>query len=256
MSNSTNKLFAKLGHGFADDPKIIGLSDKAFRVYVESLLYACSNMTDGFLDERVLRRYGWLDAAEELTTNDDVPSWVKAEGGYQIHAFCDWQMTTERHAKQVANGRAGGIAKAKNRQQASEVVAGASEVLAKTASENVPDKELDIDKDKELKPLAIASPLFDEFWQLWPRREGKANAVKAWQKATKKISESDLVEKARAYVTSPTLPQAQFVPHAATWLNGERYNDEPEPPKWNPDAWMNEDVKWGDARFENAGDDR
>jgi hypothetical protein len=63
MSNSTNKLFAKLGHGFADDPKIIGLSDKAFRVYVESLLYACSNMTDGFLDERVLRRYGWLDAA-------------------------------------------------------------------------------------------------------------------------------------------------------------------------------------------------
>ena len=250
MSNSTNKLFAKLGHGFADDPKIIGLSDKAFRVYVESLLYACSNMTDGFLDERVLRRYGWLEAAEDLTTNDDDPSWLKADGGYQIHAFCDWQMTTEKHAQKVTNGRAGGIAKAKNRQQASEVVAGASEVLEQTASELLPDKDIEKDKDKELKPLAIASPLFDEFWQLWPRREGKANAVKAWQKATKKISESELVEKAGAYVTSPTVPDKQFVPHAATWLNGERWNDEPDPVRHDPDAWMNQDVKWGDARYE------
>lgn len=255
MKQSTNKLFAKLGHGFADDPKIIGLSDRAFRVYVESLLYACSNMTDGFLDERVLRRYGWLEAADELTSNDTNPSWLKADGGYQIHAFCDWQMTTERHAKQVANGRAGGIAKAKNRQQASKVVAGASEVLEQTASENLPDKEVDIDKDKHLKPLAISSPSFDEFWQLWPRREGKANAVKAWQKATKKISESELVEKARAYVTSPTVPEKQFVPHAATWLNGERWNDEPDPVKPDlhhppEDDWMYQDVKWGDDRGE------
>jgi hypothetical protein len=250
MSNSTNKLFAKLGHGFADDPKIIGLSDKAFRVYVESLLYACSNMTDGFLDERVLRRYGWLDAAEELTTNDANSSWVKVDGGYQIHAFCDWQMTTEKHAKQVTSGRAGGIAKARNRKQASEVVAGASEVLAKTASEKLPDKEVDKDKDKDLTPLAISSPLFDEFWQLWPRREGKANAVKSWQKAVRKISELELVEKARAYVTSPTVPAKQFVPHAATWLNGERWNDEIVTETYNPDAWMNEVVKWGPERYE------
>jgi hypothetical protein len=122
--------------------------------------------------------------------------------------------------------------------------------------QNANKKELELEVEEEkIKPLAIASPLFDEFWQLWPRREGKANAVKAWQKATKKISESDLVEKARAYVTSPTLPQAQFVPHAATWLNGERYNDEPQVHKmseseWHEQLWRTPQPKFGEARYE------
>jgi len=41
-----------------------------------------------------------------------------------------------------------------------------------------------------------------------------------------------------------------FSPAPLTLINQERWNDEPEPVKWNPDAWMNEDVKWGDARYE------
>jgi hypothetical protein len=159
-------------------------------------------------------------------------------------------MTSERHAKQVANGRAGGLAKAKARRQASEVVAGASEVLDETASENVPDKEVDKDKDKELKPLAITSPEFDEFWQLWPRRESKATAIKAWDKAVKKIPATEMIEKARAYVTSPKAPARDYFPYAATWLNQERWNDEPEPAQWDADAWMNKVVKWGPERYE------
>lgn len=255
MSNSTNKLFAKLAHGFANDPKIVGLSHEAFRAYIELLLYSCQNMTDGFLDDRIVRRMGWDDEAEELTKNDAEPSFIRVDGGYQIHAFCDWQMTTEAHQKKVEAGRAGGRAKAEAQRLAREAVAGASEVLEQTASKPLLDKEVDIEEDIEVKPLAISSPEFDTFWQLWPRREGKANAVKAWQKARKKISESELVEKARAYVTSPTVPEKQFVPHAATWLNGERWNDEPDPVKPDlhhppEDDWMYQDVKWGDARGE------
>jgi len=246
MNSGNNKLFAKLAHGFANDPKIVGLSNEAFRAYIELLLYSCQNMTDGFLDERIVRRMGWSEVTDELTGNDVQPSLLRVDGGYQIHAFSDWQMTTDAHQKKVDAGRAGGIAKARKMQESSKGLAGARKVLQQTASKPLLDKDI----DKDIKPLAIASPLFNEFWQLWPRREGKANAVKAWQKATKKISESDLVEKARAYVTSPTLPQAQFVPHAATWLNGERWNDEPEPVRHDPDAWMNQVVKWGPERYE------
>jgi hypothetical protein len=164
--------------------------------------------------------------------------------GIWFHDWSDYQpMREQLEAKSAArHERSVNAANARwNKTDAKPMLTDAKPMLT-DAPEPVP--------EPVLKPLAIASPLFDEFWQLWPRREGKANAVKAWQKATKKISESDLMEKARAYVTSPTLPQAQFVPHAATWLNGERYNDEPEPPKWNPDAWMNEVVKWGPERYE------
>jgi len=263
MSNSTNKLFAKLGHGFADDPKIIGLSDKAFRVYVESLLYACSNMTDGFLDERVLRRYGWLDAAEELTTNDDVPSWVKADGGYQIHAFCDWQMTSDKHAKQVINGRAGGLAKARNRQQASEVVAGASKVLEQTASENLPDKDIDKDKDKELKPLAITSPEFETWWTEYPKKVAKPAAIKAWKGAISKTAIDVLLDSVKAYAVKNANTEQTYIANPATWLNQERWNDEPEVPKmseseWHEHLWRTPQPKFGEARYENVetGDDR
>jgi hypothetical protein len=251
MSNSTNKLFAKLGHGFADDPKIIGLSDKAFRVYVESLLYACSNMTDGFLDERVLRRYGWLDAADELTTNDDVPSWVKADGGYQIHAFCDWQMTSDKHAKQVTNGRAGGLAKARNRQQASENVAGASEVVAKTASENLPDKDIDKDIDKDLKPLSA---------------DGRKTRLKAdWQPSdtimatvTKKYPLVDIAYESERFTNYWLSTGTPMLDWGRTWQNWmlkkqkELSDQAAKPSLHHPpeDDWMYKVVKWGPERYE------
>jgi hypothetical protein len=243
MNKSNNKLFAKLGHGFANDPKIIALSDSAFRAYVESLLFACSNMTDGFLDERILRRYGWLDHAEELTTNDAQPSWIKAEDGYQIHAFCDWQMTTAEHEKKVIAGRAGGLAKAENQQSSSKPLAGARKVLKQNASKRLLDKDIEVDIDKDLKPLATTPPLFDEFWKLWPRKDGKANAIKAWLIAVQKLPAVDLVEAAREYSLRPDLPKDKtFIPHASTWLNGERWQDEVPVARHHPpeDDWMYE----------------
>ena len=251
MNQSNNKLFAKLGHGFADDPKIIGLSDKAFRVYVESLLYACSNMTDGFLDERVLRRYGWLEAADELIANDANPSWLKVDGGYQIHAFCDWQMTTEKHAKQVANGRAGGIAKAKNRQQASEVVAGASEVLEQTASENLPDKDIEEDKDKELKPLSAASRK-TRMKADWKPSEAILSTV------AEKYPLVDITYESERFVNYWISTGTPMVDWGRTWQNWMLRNQKElaekaaKPNLHHPpeDDWMYQDVKWGDARGE------
>ena len=255
MSNSTNKLFAKLGHGFADDPKIIGLSDKAFRVYVESLLYACSNMTDGFLDERVLRRYGWLEAAEELSSNDTDPSWLKAEGGYQIYAFCDWQMTTERHAKAVANGRAGGIAKAKNRQKSSEIVAGASEVLEQRASENLPDKDIEEDKDKELTPLS-ADRRKTQMRDDWKPSEAILSTV------GQKYPLVDIGYESERFVNYWMSTGTPMLDWGRTWQNWmlrrQKELADAAQVKHDPDAWMNVDVKWGDARYENLNvvDDR
>jgi hypothetical protein len=247
MTNSS-ELFVKISHNIVENPKIVTLSCEARWAYLESIVYAARNFTDGLIDRRILHQR-WSDSViKELTTNDENPSWIMLDNGdVQIYAFCDWQMTAEKRKEIQEKKRNAGIKSGEARRQTNTTRTGVQQVFEQNA--NKKELELEVEQEK-IKPLAIASPLFDEFWQLWPRREGKANAVKAWQKATKKITESDLVEKARAYVTSPTLPQAQFVPHAATWLNGERYNDEPEPPKWNPDAWMNEDVKWGPARYE------
>jgi hypothetical protein len=175
---------------------------------------------------------------------------VKVDGGYQIHAFCDWQMTSEAHQRKVEAGRAGGLAKAEARRQASEDVAGASEVLEQTASKPLLDKEVDKDKDKEIKPSAIASPYFEHWWNEYPRKVAKGTALKAWNGAIRKTSIAVLLDSVKAYAVKVANTEQQYILHAATWLNQERWNDEPEPAKWDPDAWMNEVVKWGPERYE------
>ena len=251
MSHSTNKLFAKLAHGFANDPKIVGLSHEAFRAYIELLLYSCQNMTDGFLDDRIVRRMGWDDEAEELTKNDAEPSFIRVEGGYQIHAFCDWQMTTEAHQRKVEAGRAGGLAKAEARRQAREAVAGASEVLEQTASENLPDKDIEEDKDKDLKPLSAASRK-TRMKADWKPSEAILSTV------AEKYPLVDITYESERFVNYWISTGTPMVDWGRTWQNWMLRNQKelaekaakPIPHHPPEDDWMYQDVKWGDARGE------
>jgi hypothetical protein len=84
--------YAKIEHSLYDNPKIVGLSCEAFRAYVEGILYSGKNLTDGFLDERIVSRMWGAAIAEELTTNDPTnPSWQRVDGGWLIYGFCERQ---------------------------------------------------------------------------------------------------------------------------------------------------------------------
>ena len=67
---------------------------------------------------------------------------------------------------------------------------------------------------------------FDQLWEDYPRKVGKAQAKKAFKTASKKINFYDLLPKFEAYVLTLKGKEEQFIPHLATWLNGERWNDE------------------------------
>ena len=69
--------------------------------------------------------------------------------------------------------------------------------------------------------------MFDEFWSLSPRKIAKATARKAWQRLT---AEQQLMA-AKAIDThcqywSAKETELEFIPHPATWLNQERWEDE------------------------------
>lgn len=71
---------------------------------------------------------------------------------------------------------------------------------------------------------------FDEFWSVWPKKNAKRDAERAWDRAIKKADPALIVAAARAFAESPYRPDKQFVPYGATWLNGERWTDPaPEP---------------------------
>jgi hypothetical protein len=69
---------------------------------------------------------------------------------------------------------------------------------------------------------------FAEFWERYPRRIGKAAARKAYDKARKTAQHDDIMFGLSQQMTSLTAREAQYIPHPATWLNQERWNDEPE----------------------------
>jgi hypothetical protein len=69
--------------------------------------------------------------------------------------------------------------------------------------------------------------MFDEFWSIYPRKIAKAVARKAWQRLT---DEQQLMA-AKAIDThcqywSAKETELEFIPHPATWLNQERWEDE------------------------------
>jgi len=71
--------------------------------------------------------------------------------------------------------------------------------------------------------------LFDEFWAVYPRKVGKKDAVKAWNKL--KPDETlthQIIEGVERWKLSTqwTKDGGQYIPYPATFLNGERWKDE------------------------------
>jgi hypothetical protein len=72
---------------------------------------------------------------------------------------------------------------------------------------------------------------FASFWQAYPRKKGKAAARKAW-KAAKNLPDTDALRAAiKQQTKSEQWSNPRFIPYPATWIHGERWNDEPDPPK-------------------------
>lgn len=71
---------------------------------------------------------------------------------------------------------------------------------------------------------------FNEFWQVYPNSAGKAEAVKAWPAAVKRINGNWrlLVAAAERYAGEVAGKDPQYVKHASGWLNGSRWQDAPK----------------------------
>ena len=70
-------------------------------------------------------------------------------------------------------------------------------------------------------------PLFDEFWRLYPKKVARKDAERAWKKVP--LAEfPEITCSLEKWKGSQgwTKDGGQYIPNAATWLNGERWKDE------------------------------
>jgi hypothetical protein len=90
-----------------------------------------------------------------------------------------------------------------------------------------------LDKSREEKQpkASLANALFADFWEQYPKKAAKADAEKAFAKirpdAELLVVILDGLERAKES-TGWTKDDGQYIPHAATWLNKRRWEDELE----------------------------
>jgi len=84
------------------------------------------------------------------------------------------------------------------------------------------------DKPRRPAPAASPDPAFDEFRAAYPRKAGKALARRAWDKALRRAEVAAIIDGARRYAEDPNR-EPEFTAHPATWLNQDRWLDDPLP---------------------------
>lgn len=106
-------------------------------------------------------------------------------------------------------------------------------VLTPANAGNAMQKQMEMDKEMNIKEVPPTPVGFDEFWKAYPRKVGKADALRAWKRAKC----SGIVPKILEAVTKQKETSGwkneggRYIPHPSTWLNQGRWDDEttPEP---------------------------
>lgn len=66
----------------------------------------------------------------------------------------------------------------------------------------------------------------ESIYQAYPRKVAKIPALKAIERALRKVSAESLLESTRSFARSCVGKDPQYIPHPATWFNAGRWEDE------------------------------
>lgn len=83
-------------------------------------------------------------------------------------------------------------------------------------------------KQSQLTIEIQATENFNTFWSIYPRKKGKAEAKLAFGKALKKTDAETILSGAKKYALERQNKDMQYTAWASTWLNQERWEDEPD----------------------------
>jgi hypothetical protein len=109
-------------------------------------------------------------------------------------------------------------------------------------------------RKKARPPVSEYTADFEEFWKLYPRREGKGDAFRQWQRHAmpeKRRIYAKLREHLPGLLAKKNDPAGNFCAMPATWLSQKRYDDEVGQPKPQVNGF-NGHASFEDRRAESA----
>lgn len=94
---------------------------------------------------------------------------------------------------------------------------------------------------------------FEEFWRLYPRREGRRAAEKAFDRAAKRSTTGEILQGLTDQLPIFEAKEKKFVPHPSTWLNQDRWKDEVQADTSEADVMRNIAQDWFSAKYTQIG---
>ncbi len=82
--------WANFDDNFADHPKVLALTDAAFRLHVSGILYCARYLTDGHVPTAQAPKLSPGYKPAQLRELVSSGLWERSKGGYQIHDYLDW----------------------------------------------------------------------------------------------------------------------------------------------------------------------
>lgn len=220
-----------LSDEFHSMPELLGASDAAVALYARAASWSAHHLTDGHVPSAALPL---LTSSHEQGSAELVErkAWRRARGGFQFAVWPKQATRTNVEAsreanreRQKRNRRAKGEVSRRDSRVTNAVTNGVTNGVSH--SPHTTPRHTKSSSDEE--PPSRPPDRFDEFWSAYPRRDNKQAARKAWAKASKEHGADELIHQAHRWagLWRSAGTEKRFIPHGSTWLNNERWSDEP-----------------------------
>ena len=241
----------KVDDNFYDHPKVDELSLEAVGIWLLCGTYSARHLTDGFIPTRRAYRMGADEhVLEELTESG---LWHEVEGGYQFHNWAEYQPT--RDSVEESRKKERDRKREYRRNKRGKYTGQQPDVPTVSHRDNTGPSQGESHQPDPTRPDPLIQSTanaeddtesdFNEWYQNYPRKEGKGQARKAFKAALKKTDLETLKAGLAAYNKTVEGKEKKYIAMPATWLNGERWADDTTglPQGIDPDEILGPDYK-------------
>lgn len=162
--------WVRLDDNFADHPKIIALSDKAFRLFIVGLCYSNRQLTDGYIPYQMVSAWVGDDPFKPSDELEDQELWERKDKGFLIRSYSEYQPTKSEIEKKREAGK-----ERLKRYRESKRERNADETLTPIPypTQPIPNPNEDIKDNYSLEPISEDG----DYLTPWPRVHQARQAV-------------------------------------------------------------------------------
>jgi hypothetical protein len=174
--------WVKIDDSFPDHPKIIGLSDRAFRLHIQGLCYCGKYLTDGFIPYAAVNS---MVTEPEYKPTDELESaglWIRCDKGFEIHDYLEHQSSKSEvvEKKETTRARVKRHRESKLGNAVTNAYVTGSEYREQSTDNRVQSSEIEITTTNNL-PLPRVKSARDSVYAIQKKlSDARADGINAW----------------------------------------------------------------------------